>query len=57
MLVTQQGETTTVNVGGRQFKITYSTRFRRLQIREQGRLLHEASTFQEALDLVDRLAV
>ena len=56
MQVSQQGATTTVLVDDRVFKITYSTRFRRLQIRENGRLLHEAATFQEALNLVDNLA-
>ncbi len=56
MQVSQQGATTTVLVDGRVFKITYSTRFRRLQIRENGRLLNEAATFQEALNLIDNLA-
>lgn len=56
MNVTQRGETTTVQVDGRAFKITYSARYRRLQIRENGQLLHEAKTLQEALDLIDSLA-
>ena len=56
MEVTQRGETTTVKVDGRVFKITYSARYRRLQIRENGRLLNEAHNLQEALNLIDRLA-
>ncbi len=56
MDVTQRGETTTVNVDSRVFKITYSTLRRRLQIRENGRLIHEAFNFQEALNVIDALS-
>ncbi len=55
MDVTQRGETITVKVNGRTFKVTYSTPRRRLQIREDGRLIREAFTFQEALNIVDAL--
>jgi len=55
MDVTQRGSTITVKVDGRTFKVTNSARFRRLQIREDGRLLREAATFQEALNVIDEL--
>ena len=55
MEITVQGETTTVAVSNRIFKITYSQRHRRHQIRENRRLVSEASSFQEALNTVDRL--
>ncbi len=53
MDVTQRGATTTVKVEGRIFKITYSVNKRRLQIREDGRLVGEPLTFQQALDNID----
>ncbi len=55
MQITSRGATTTVAVDGRTFKITYSQRYRRLQVRENRRLLTEAQTFQDALNSVDRL--
>ena len=55
MNVTQQGETTTVKVDSRVFKITYSINHRRLQIRENRRLVTEAFSFQEALNAIDRM--
>jgi hypothetical protein len=56
MEVTSRGATTTVAVEGRQFKITYSPRWRRLQIREHRRLIGEAYSFQSALEAVDKVA-
>ena len=56
MEITSRGATTTVAVEGRTFKITYSPRYRRFQVRENQRLITEAQTFQEALNAVDRLA-
>lgn len=56
MDIATQGKTTTVSVDGRTFKITYSQRYRRLQVRENGRLLTEAHSFQSALDTIDNLA-
>jgi hypothetical protein len=57
MQVSQRGETTIVQVANRAFKVTYSTRFRRMQIREGGRLLREAATFQEALTIIDNMTI
>ena len=56
MDVTQRGATTTVNADGRVFKITYSTRQRRLQVREDGRLISNPLSFQHALDIIDMWA-
>lgn len=56
MEVTSRGATTTVAVDNRTFKITFSPRWRRLQIRENRRLIMEAYSFQEALNKVDKVA-
>ncbi len=56
MDVTQRGATTTVRVDGRVFKITYNTKRRRLQVREDGRIVSEPMSFQEALDRIDAYA-
>ncbi len=56
MDVTQRGATTTVKVDGRVFKITYNARQRRLQVREDGRLISNPLSFQNALDTIDMLA-
>lgn len=55
MEITTRGATTTVAVDNRIFKITYNQHYRRHQVREAGRLLSEAHSFQAALDTVDKL--
>ncbi len=56
MEVSQRGETTTVKVDGKVFKITYSQRFRRFQIKLNGRLFGEGLSFQHALDCIAGVA-
>ncbi len=56
MDVTQRGATTTVKVEGRVFKITYNDKKRRLEMREDGRMISNPLSFQHALDVIDMLA-
>ena len=53
MQVSQSGATTTVKADGRVFKITYSNRYRRFQIKEHNRLFAEGYSFQNALDQIE----
>jgi hypothetical protein len=55
MKITNSGATTTVAVDSRTFKITYSQRYQRLQIRENGRLVTEAFSIQEAFNVISEL--
>ena len=52
MQVSQRGATTTVKADGRVFKITYSDRLRRFQIKEHNKLYAEGYSFQNALDQI-----
>lgn len=56
MEVTTRGATTTVCVNNRQFKITFSQRWRRLQVREDGRIVYESPSFQQVLDVISMYA-
>lgn len=56
MQVTTRGATTTATVNGRQFKITFSQRWRRLQVREDGRIVYESPSFQQVLDVISQYA-
>jgi len=51
--VTQRGMTTTVTTDTSTFKITYSERQRRFQVKLDGKLQSEG-TFQECVDYCDR---
>jgi|LauGreDrversion4_2_1035121.scaffolds.fasta_scaffold34240_5 hypothetical protein len=56
MEVTNRGATTTVCVNNRTFKITFSQRWRRLQVREDGRIVYESPSFQQVLDVISMYA-
>jgi len=56
MDVTQRGATTTVKVEDRVFKITYNTKKRRLEVREDGRMISNPLSFQNALAIIDMWA-
>jgi len=56
MNVTQRGGTTTVKVENRVFKITYNNKKRRLEVREDGRMISNPLSFQNALDIIDMWA-
>ena len=52
MEISQRGETTTVKADGQVYKITYSQRLRRFQIKLNGRLFGEGFNFQQALNRI-----
>ena len=55
MEVTQKGETITIKTNGLVYKVKMSNRFKRFQIRKDGKLLQEAYSFQDVLNKVDQM--
>ena len=52
--ITQRGATTTVATNNKAYKITWSERYHRFQVKLDGKLISEGS-FQGCLDKIDRL--